>query len=100
MFTVNVVHTFALSPAMEALFVANISEISTKVDDLKASTESKFGEALSYIQELTAEVADLKTKITDPAELDAVAAKLDANKADVDGKVIKPEVVPVPEPTA
>jgi hypothetical protein len=92
--TINVVHTFALSPGLESFIMATISDISSKVDDLKTSTDAKFGEFIAEVKTLSDEVADLKTKITDPAELDAVAAKLDTNKSDVDAVVVNPEPAP------
>lgn len=94
--TINVVHTFALSPGLESFIMATISEISSKVDDLKASTDSKLGEFVAEVKSLSDQVADLTTKITDPAELDSVAAKLDANKQAVDAVVVNPAPEPAP----
>lgn len=92
--TVNVVHTFALSPGLESFIVSTIGDISTKIDDLKSSTDAKINEFIAEVQSLSNEVADLASKVVDPAELDAVAAKVDANKAAVDAVVVKPEPAP------
>jgi outer membrane murein-binding lipoprotein Lpp len=87
-FTIN--HVIQLSPALESFLMSTISDLDQKVDALKASTDAKIGELITGVKAFSDQVADLNTKITDPAAVDALAAKLDANKAAVDGVTVTP----------
>jgi flagellar hook-associated protein FlgK len=86
--TIN--HVFSLSPALEAIIMATLSDVGAKVDALKASTDAKIGELVAGIKTLSDEVADLNTKIVDPSAIDEIANKLDANKAAVDAVAVTP----------
>lgn len=100
MFSFKVHHS--LSKSAERFIMALFAPLDGKLDDIKSSFDSKLAEFKSEfgskIDGLTAEIADLKTRVPDPAEVAALEAKADGIKSAIDAAKLADE--PAPETVA
>jgi flagellar hook-associated protein FlgK len=73
--------------------MANIAELTQKVDDLQVALDAEQQQIMDAVNELSATIADLQALVADggsEAERQALADKLDSIKSDLEATIIPP----------
>lgn len=92
MFSFKVHHS--LSKSAERFIMALLTPISEKLDAIDTSFKAKLAEFKGVLEGVKAELADIKTRVVDQSELDAISAKADVIKTEIDNAKIADEPAP------
>lgn len=82
--------------------MATIAQLNTKVDELQVSLDAEQAQIQAALDKLNTTITDLNVIIADggtAAERQALADKLDAIKADLEGTIVDEPVDPPVDPT-